>query len=359
MNEDSSSQVFPEIEHLLYAIELRDSYTQGHSVRVADFSYLLSSLWGLSLEDCNQIYIAALLHDIGKIGIPDTILLKPSQLEEDEYKLVQQHGFLSGKILEKMPKYTFLAPLVRHHHEDYNGTGYPDGLKGDMIPLGSRIISIVDVFDALTSKRIYRGMIPFKKALQIMYSMQENIKFDPDIFKVFMNNIDMFSEFKHQLETTNGLEELDFLRNNFFFSDHLTKLLNRDALLAILKKCSFSDNVVLFSKLNIKEFRQYNQEYGTKRGDLLLQNIASYLKNNLKAIIHHKEPEQNNLFLFRPHGDVYCILYIGHKIGFIDHKINKVLEVIKIKLGVELSYSVLIEEEKVPENIEKQIGYLL
>jgi GGDEF domain-containing protein len=353
------SGLFPDIEHLIYVLELRDSYTQGHSSRVADFAYLLASLSNISLDECNEIYIAALLHDVGKIGIPDTILLKPGKLEDDEYTLIKQHGVLSGKILEKMPKYKKLAFIVKHHHEDYNGKGYPDGLKKEEIPLGARIISIVDVFDALTSKRIYREMMPLKKALSIMNDMQNNLKFDPKLYEFFINNIDKFL-YKEPIQIlSKEFQKLDFLRNNFFFSDPLTKLLNRDALLTILKKCTFAKDTVLFSKLNIKEFRKYNQEYGTQKGDKLLQDVALHLKSELNAITNSKEPEQNNLFLFRVQGDIYTIVYIGCKINFIDHKIQKVLNTIYKRLGINLEYKIIINGKQVPKGIEKQIGYLL
>ena len=352
-------RIFPDIEHLIYTLELRDSYTQGHSTRVADLSYLLASLVGLSLEECNDLYVAALLHDVGKIGIPDTILLKPGKLEDDEYTLIKQHGTLSGKILEKMPKYKKLAPIVKHHHEDYNGNGYPDGLKGEEIPLGSRIISIIDVFDALTSKRIYRDIMPLEKALDIMRQMQEDLKFDSILYELFIKNIDTFAYKESILTLSNEFKELDFLRNNFFFSDTLTKLLNRDALLTILKKCTFTKDVVLFGKLDIKNFKDYNHEYGTLKGDHLLQEIGNYLKSTLNAITNLKEPEQNNLFLFRVHGDIYSIVYIGWKINFIDYKIQKTITTINKKFGICLDYKKIIDGKQVPNSIDKQIGYLV
>ena len=359
MNALITSEIFPDIEHMIYAIELRDNYTKGHSLRVADGSYVLASLYGLTIEENNKIYIAALLHDIGKIGIPDTILLKPGKLNEDEYNLVKQHGALSGKILEKMHKYSYLAPIAKHHHEDYNGLGYPDGLKGEEIPLGSRIISIIDVFDALTSKRIYRDVMPVKTALNIMNDMQDILKFDPKLYKLFIDNIELIINTKNYTEEKNDLEELDFLRNNFFFSDRLTKLLNRDALLTILKKTSFNNNIVLFSKLDIKEFRQYNELYGTNKGDILLQNMAVVLKEELKGIVNIKEPEQNDLFLFRLHSDIFCIVYIGHKIDYINYKVEQAILQITNKLGIETNYKILINSKKITKNIEKQMGHLL
>lgn len=299
---------FSDINHLVYAIELRDAYTQGHSQRVAKYSYMLASTMGLTLQECNEIYVASLLHDVGKIGIPNAILLKPGNLESSEYELIKQHGPLSGKILEKMEHFKFLAPIIRHHHENYNGTGYPDKLQGEEIPLGSRIISISDVFDALTTRRIYRGAIPLEKAISIMQNLQKNTKFDPKIFDIFIEIVKekgILEENEIGISNNIELSELDILRNNFFFSDTLTKLLNRDALIALLRKCADYEYTVICGKLDIKDFRSYNKLYGTIKGDILLKNSAIKMKEQLKGITMIQEPLNNNLFLFRLHADIF------------------------------------------------------
>jgi GGDEF domain-containing protein len=194
-----------------------------------------------------------------------------------------------------------LAPIVRHHHEDYSGNGYPDGLKAEEIPVGSRILSIVDVFDALTSKRIYRGSMKIEKALEIMDNMQKTLKFDPKFYEIFRSNIDKFiltmNGFKNTQDVIEELQELDFLRNNFFFSDPLTKLLNRQAMLTILKQCSFNDLNITLAKLNIQNFRAYNKLYGSEKGDKLLFSVATHLKDGLKARVNIKEPKNNDMFL--------------------------------------------------------------
>jgi len=356
-------EAFPEIQHLIYAIELRDAYTQGHSQRVAEYAYILAKLAKIDEHLTQDIYVAGLLHDVGKIGIPDAILLKPGKLEVDEYKLVQQHGSLSGKILEKMKKYSFLAPIAKHHHEDYNGKGYPDGLKGEDIPLGARVISIVDVFDALTSKRIYRGIMKLSVALEIMNNMQQGGKFDPKLYEIFISNIEKFKLTHDELVDDevpiSELEELDFLRNNFFYSDSLTKLLNRKAMLTILKKNSFNENNVVLGQLNIKSFRAYNELYGTDKGDILLKKIAQYLKNGLNANTHLKEAKLNDMFLFRPHSDIFIFLHVSKKVDFISYKVEAIVDDIKAKLGVDLEYKILINGEKFHRNLEKQISALL
>lgn len=358
----NSEMSFTDINHLIYAIELRDAYTQGHSVRVAKYAYALSSIMKLDFELSNQIYIASLLHDVGKIGIPDAVLLKPGKLEQTEYELIQQHSPLSGKILEKMENFKYLAPMVTHHHEDYNGKGYPDKLKGEEIPLGARIISIVDVFDALTTRRVYRGAMTVEKALNMMDDMQKSLKFDPDIYKTFMIMIKEHDivDLKEIEELNNlKLSELDMLRNNFFFSDSLTKLLNRDALIALLRKCADFEHTIICGKLDIKNFRNYNKLYGTLKGDDLLRKCSRIMKNNLKAITTFKEPSNNNLFLFRLHADIFVFLYVGKKLNYIEFKIDKLSADIHKECGVEIEYKPVINNEKAPKNIEKMIGHML
>ncbi|MEA1892654.1 MAG: HD domain-containing protein [Campylobacterota bacterium] len=357
------NEALPEIQHLIYAIELRDNYTQGHSQRVAEYALILAALAEIDDEYTHEIYVAGLLHDIGKIGIPDAILLKPGKLAGDEYKLVQQHGSLSGKILQKMQKFSYLAPIVKHHHEDYSGKGYPDGLKGENIPLGARVLSIVDVFDALTSKRIYRDSMKTERAISIMDDMQSSLKFDPTLYRVFIKNIDKFintlNGFTNSTAPQTELQELDFLRNNFFFSDPLTKLLNREGMLTLLKKCSFNNDSIVLGRLDIKAFREYNNLYGSDKGDKLLQNVASILKSSLKALTDIKEPQLNDMFIFRPHADIFIFLSISRKVDFLSYKIESICSDIEESLGVKIEYELLLKGEKLARNIEKQISSLL
>ena len=357
------NEAFPEIQHLIYAIELRDSYTQGHSQRVAEYALILSTLAEIDDEYCHEIYVAGLLHDVGKIGIPDAILLKPGKLEVDEYKLVQQHGSLSGEILQKMKKFSYLAPIAKHHHEDYSGNGYPDGLKGEDIPLGARVLSIVDVFDALTSKRIYRDSMAIQTALRIMEDMQKSLKFDPSLYKIFISNIEKFiltmNGFLNEQSSPTELQELDFLRNNFFFADPLTKLLNRGAMLTILKKSSFHNDNAVLGKLNIKKFKEYNNLYGSEKGDILLKKVANILKDRLKAITNMKEAELNDMFIFRPNADVYIFLHISTRANFLSYKIGTICKEIKDKLGVELDFNLILSGELLSRKVEKRISSLL
>ncbi|MDZ7609641.1 MAG: HD-GYP domain-containing protein [Eubacteriales bacterium] len=144
------------IECLVTALDTRDQYSAGHSSRVADMAVQLGTAAGLTGEDLETLHIAAHLHDIGKIGIPDAILSKTGKLTESEMKIVQTHPVLGSTILRSSPTLVNVARLVLHHHERWDGGGYPSGLAGTAIPLGSRIVAICDAIDAMLTDRPYR-----------------------------------------------------------------------------------------------------------------------------------------------------------------------------------------------------------
>lgn len=152
------------------AIDARDSYTQGHSERVARLSFELAEIYGLSTEACQEIYLSGILHDIGKIGIPDHVLLKNGSLTEEEYKVIQQHPQIGYRIVEQLGHLQFVLPGILYHHERWDGAGYPHGLRGESIPLMARIMAVADAFDAMTSSRPYRSAMPVENALSIVRS---------------------------------------------------------------------------------------------------------------------------------------------------------------------------------------------
>jgi diguanylate cyclase (GGDEF)-like protein len=347
-----------EIIPLIYAIEIRDAYTEGHSEHVAHYAKEFAKFLGMGKKECEEIYIAGLLHDIGKIGIPDTVLLKPGKLENDEYALIKLHSAISGKIVEKIPNLSHLAKVVRHHHEDYNGKGYPDGLKGEEIPLFSRILSLADVFDALTTGRVYRASFSFEKTLAIMEDMQKHGKFDPKLYEKFIPFIKKFGIYKSK-KSNIEFKELEIKRNNFFYTDNLTKVLNRDALITLLIKSHDYNYYVSLILCDIKQFKFYNQKYGLRKGDELLKNIANLLIENLSPKTTIKEPEHKDLFLFRVNGDKFILLFIGARSSFLTYKIEKIRQIIQDKFNIETKYNFLIKDHKIGKNIEEEIGYLL
>ncbi|MDB5037647.1 MAG: hypothetical protein JWQ35_1175 [Bacteriovoracaceae bacterium] len=158
--------VIESIGALVQALEARDSYTKGHSDRVNKYSMAIGKYLGLPQRELDILHDASLLHDIGKIGVYDRILLKPSGLTKEEFELMQSHPDLAATILSSL---TFLKehiPLIQHHHERQDGSGYPLGLKGDQIPLGARIIQVADTWDAMTSDRPYRRRMSTEIAIK-------------------------------------------------------------------------------------------------------------------------------------------------------------------------------------------------
>ncbi|SHJ49661.1 HD-GYP domain-containing protein [Desulfofundulus thermosubterraneus] len=154
------------VECLVAALEARDPYSCGHSRRVADMAVDLARLVGLKGRELEMVHIAAHLHDIGKIGVPDQILRKPGRLLSHEYAIIQRHPEIGYNILVKSRQLKRVAVMVLHHHERWDGKGYPRGLKGEAIPLGSRIIALCDTVDAMTSERPYRPPLSWQQCRQ-------------------------------------------------------------------------------------------------------------------------------------------------------------------------------------------------
>ncbi len=170
---------------LAQSIEGKDPYTEGHCQRLSDYSAYLGERMGLPLEQITALRRAGVVHDIGKIAVPDAILLKPAKLTPEEFKVMQQHPLVGERICGPLKSFRLVLPIIRHHHEKLNGTGYPDGLKGDQIPLTARILQVVDVFDALTTLRPYKRALSISETLEVMDEEVKKGWWDPDIFSQF------------------------------------------------------------------------------------------------------------------------------------------------------------------------------
>jgi putative nucleotidyltransferase with HDIG domain len=173
------------IAMLAQAVELRDPYTGGHTVRVTEYSMLLGTQLELSREDMELIRIGTPLHDIGKIGIDDAILRKPGKLTAQEFDIMKSHTTKGAKILEQVGDLASVIPIVRSHHERWDGFGYPDGLAGENIPRLARIVGVCDAFDAMTSDRPYRQGMPADVAFAEV-EKQKGKQFDPEVANVFI-----------------------------------------------------------------------------------------------------------------------------------------------------------------------------
>jgi HD-GYP domain-containing protein (c-di-GMP phosphodiesterase class II) len=145
---------------LAAAIDAKDNYTNGHSSRVAEYAKMIAARSGYSQAEQDEIYLMGLLHDVGKIGVPDEVINKPSRLTEEEFELIKKHPVIGNSILSSIRESPKLATGARWHHERYGGGGYPDGISGEQIPEEARIIAVADAYDAMTSRRSYRKVMP-------------------------------------------------------------------------------------------------------------------------------------------------------------------------------------------------------
>jgi len=177
-------------ESVLYAlarsIEGKDPYTEGHCERLAEFSARLGARVGLPEEQLTALRRAGTVHDIGKVAVPDAILLKPGPLTAEEQVIMRQHPVVGERICAPLKSFRLVLPIIRHHHERLDGSGYPDGLKCDAIPLTARVLQLVDVYDALTTERPYKCAISVPEALAMMEDEVRKGWWDRDLFAEFL-----------------------------------------------------------------------------------------------------------------------------------------------------------------------------
>ncbi|MEA1892394.1 MAG: HD domain-containing protein [Campylobacterota bacterium] len=282
---------------LVDLIEKRDDYTAGHTKRVAQYCVLIANeMKEFSQEQIGTLYRAAMLHDVGKIVIPDTILLNPSRLNKLEYKLIQEHLNIGYELLSNIDMYSELAEIIRCHHERYDGTGYPRGLKGDEIPRLSQIMMVADSFDAMTTNRIYKK----KKTLEVaMDELQElsATQYHPDIVKHAkealkeIGNLDEINQTPHS-----KIEEERF---SYFFKDYLTGAYNENYLSVILSQEYETYNCL--NSINLHNFSIYNKKNGWKGGDSFLKKIVILLKDSYPDSL-----------IFRIQGDDFAVVSKEH-----------------------------------------------
>ncbi|MGC9456828.1 MAG: HD domain-containing phosphohydrolase [Halothiobacillaceae bacterium] len=259
---------------LVDMIEKRDTYTAGHSRRVAHYCRLLAEGLDLPADEVARLEKAAILHDIGKIVIPDAILLKPGRLTELEYSLIKQHVEVGYETLAAIEMYAELAEMMRDHHEWLDGTGYPRGLKGDDIPMAGRIMAVADAFDAMTSNRIYKPRKTTAEALAELESLAGR-HYDPNVVSVAQEVLcDITPPSAVDQLPRNAIEHQRFA---YFFNDQLTGVHNAAYLEFILHSAHrrlFTVALVIY----LRHFARYNEEQGWTAGDELLRDFAGYLQ---------------------------------------------------------------------------------
>ena len=284
---------------LVHMIEKRDSYTAGHSKRVAKYSVLIAKEMGYKEETLDVLYRASMLHDIGKISTPDSILLKPGQLTPLEFDIIKEHVVVSYELLNEVDIYKEIAEIVRHHHEHYDGSGYPQGLKGDAIPLLSHVMTVADSFDAMTTNRIYKPRKSVSDALHEI-AIFAGKQFHPEVAKVALI---AFKDLKVDLNISQQPQtKIEKERFAYFYKDQVADVYNKDYLEFVLAYNHTDEfNMHCFNLVFLCNFTQYNKKYGWDAGDKLLNKFA-----------HHLLSVCDNSLIFRIFGDDFAILNSEH-----------------------------------------------
>ena len=255
-------------------IEQRDTYTAGHTVRVAKYCELIARTMNIDDNEIERLTRAAILHDIGKLVTPDSILLKPYKLEPLEYRLIQEHVSAGFQMLAEIDMYKELANIIVYHHERFDGRGYPFGIKGDDIPLLSSIMCVADAFDAMTTNRVYKPRMSKEEALTELKELS-GIQFSPIVVNaalVALNDVDIPKE-TTQLPKT----ELEKERFVYFFKDPLTGVYN-SSYLQLLK--SSSDEVLKYKitvMFYLRNFSAFNKQHGWESGNEMLKQVSRLL----------------------------------------------------------------------------------
>ena len=311
-------------------IEKRDSYTAGHTQRVAKYSVLIAKEMGFCDEKVDDLYRACMLHDIGKISTPDSILLKPGKLNDLEYEIIKEHVVVSYELLNSVDIYKGIAEIVRHHHEHYDGSGYPQGLKGDHIPMLSQIMTVADAFDAMTTNRIYKARKSVQTAIKELNDLASK-QFHAEIVKaasIALKDIKL----EHNI-TKRPKSKLEKERFVYFYKDQITSVYNKEYLDFVLAYNNSNEfNMKYLCTVYLHNFSQYNTTHSWVKGDELLSEFA----NKLDSL------NETDL-IFRIYGDDFVAL--SENEFDIEAHMGE-LEEILIGTNVTLSYKKFNIEEK-------------
>lgn len=271
--------------------EIRDFYTKGHMQRVSVYSRNIAL--NLKLDNVDTIEKAALLHDIGKVGIPDAILLKPASLSEQEYKFIKKHPEFSEYILSQIKGFEDIVKIIRSHHEYLDGSGYPDGLKNGEIMLEARIITIADIFDALTTDRPYRKAMEAKEAIELMFNEFRG-KIDEEILR---KSQDVLLESKNMVcDIENFSQQLEEMRNMVFFIDYETGFYSKHYLPRFSHQIDQNAQLLL---LDLQDMRTINFTYSRFVGDKLIYTFSQLIRE-----VFNRYPSE----FFRIGGDSFVVV---------------------------------------------------
>ncbi|WP_051904486.1 HD domain-containing phosphohydrolase [Hippea jasoniae] len=288
------------LESFVLMMEARDSYTKGHSKRVAYYAKKIAQALGLDAKQQEKIYLSGLLHDVGKIGIPDNILLKPGKLTPNEYNIIKYHAEFSYKIIKNIKRFEDIAYFVRYHHERCDGSGYPKGLLCHDIPVGARILAIADVFDAITTTRPYRKKLSPQRALEVLEEMKGQLDRDivekaSDVLKEGYKELQDMEEARAFMPLT-----VENIRMQIFTTDYMTGLLRRKQFVDAVNELIKAQERFCVFYIDIKNLSYINYSYSMEVGDKIILYTADILKNI-------KEVE----YLARTEPDAFYFVYKG------------------------------------------------
>lgn len=324
---------------LVSLIEQRDNYTAGHGRRVGEYSRLIAKQMGLSHEVQEELYRAGALHDIGKVAIPDSILLKPAALDPIERALIEEHVDAGYTLLKRVDIFASIAEIVRYHHERLDGSGYPNKISGEAIPLLSQIMAVADCVDAMTTNRIYKGRKTLQEALAELKSVR-GIKFRADVIDAALIALSTISlEIAHSQRPTTPMEMERF---SYFYKDSLTGLYTSAYLNFLFFEPDFAQYRQLWF-INLGNIGHFNKVYGWEKGDDLLKNYAQMLQEYCPQ-----------LPIIRFQGDDFIIFRKDEEVPTVDDFYAQWLK----EVGITVSVSVIVLDEKMIHDLETLQSHL-
>ena len=322
---------------LVNAIDAKDTYSHGHSLRVAEYSQRIAAELGKDEDECYRIYYAALLHDVGKIGISDSIIGKKGRLTPEEYDEIKQHPVMGNQILSSINEYPYLSIGAHFHHERYDGKGYPDGLKGEDIPEIARIISVADAYDAMSSNRSYRSAIP-QQIVREEIVKNAGTQFDPEIAKIMQHLIDVDTEYRmkerdmvNELAGRNELECKEFgsdISDGIRITEQITKIHMEAALTEANLGSGYGPALILFDSLDgrvhedeklAKELNYFEYCEIRTDGRAVNKGVRDILVNvTSSSDAHDSDPAAKRMIRY----DIEACKYKDHVLIRIDDKEN-------------------------------------
>jgi putative nucleotidyltransferase with HDIG domain len=311
-------------------IEQRDTYTAGHTWRVARYCKLIAQEMHLADPQVQQLQKAAILHDIGKISTPDSVLLKPGKLERLDYDLIKLHVVAGYKMLSQIKMYKDLAEIIRYHHERYDGMGYPDHLQGEQIPLLASVMVVADAFDAMTTTRIYKARKSVAEAIAELRAFSGS-QFHPEVVKAAVKVLSSVEP--PPAATQMPKSELEKRRFSYFYNDRLTGLYNEDYLKIVLQNNLEHPEYSCMNIIHLKNLIDYNKREGWEKGNNLLKRFAEELQ------AHYPQA-----MIFRIYGNDFAVITSMH-LHMESQALNRFVSIRDVEIDADLQHVDLVSEK--------------